>query len=144
MCNDGLNKKAGIVHSYVSKRAFRRDFISGEMNYFQFYFWGISYNCSHEVPWIEKRIAGVIPLRSFWQKWNFISGDDNCYVNSTPKWNHPKENIWACKYFIKTKIVDQKFKTKVNFISFRPKWKLMFLSRRNVVLIDFYTWKNAI
>ena len=103
MCNDGLNKKAGIVHSYVSKRAFKRDFISGEMNYFQFYFWGISYNCSHEVPWIEKRIAGVIPLRSFWQKWNFISGDDNCYVNTTPKWNHPKENIWACKYFIKTK-----------------------------------------
>ena len=43
-----------------------------------------------------------------------------CYLTTTPKSNHPKGIIYACKYFIKTKTVDQKMKTKVNFISFSP------------------------
>ena len=62
-----------------------------------------------------KLIAGDISLRSFWQKLNFISGD-KCYANTAPKWNHPKVNICACEYFIKTKTLDQKIKTKMDFI----------------------------
>ena len=49
------------------------------------------------------------------------------------KWNHRKENICGCYYFIKTKIVDQKIKTKMNFISFLSQWELSisrFFSRR--------------
>ena len=37
-------------------------------------------------------IVGVTSLRSFWQKWNFISGDKiSCKHYS--KWNHMKGNI---------------------------------------------------
>ena len=88
----------------------------GRNEIFQFGVWSISYNCLYEIH--------VISLRSFWQKWNFISGN-KCYVNTTFKWNHSKGNICACEYFIKTKIVDQKIKTKISFISFRPQWKLI-------------------
>ena len=42
-----------------------------------------------------------------------ISTRDKFYVNTTPK-----RNISACYYFNKEKIVDQKMKTKMNFISF--------------------------
>ena len=77
-----------------------------------------------------KLIAGVISLRSFWQKLNFISGD-KCYVNITLKWNHPKGNICACKHLKKNpKVFDQK----INYISFCPQWKLMkteFFSSQN-------------
>ena len=66
----------------------------------------------------------IFSFRLFWQKWNFISGE-KCYVNTTPKWNHLKRNICTCEYFIKINIADQKIKTKVNFISFCPQWKLM-------------------
>ena len=88
----------------------------GRNEIFQFGVWSISYNCLYEIH--------VISLRSFWQKWNFISGN-KCYVNTTFKWNHSKGNICTCEYFIKTKIVDQKIKTKISFISFRPQWKLI-------------------
>ena len=26
-----------------------------------------------------------------------------CYVDTTPKWSHPKENIFKCEYFINKK-----------------------------------------
>ena len=42
-----------------------------------------------------KLVAGVISLRSFWQKWNFIS-DDKISCKHYPKWNHMKGNICTC------------------------------------------------
>ena len=42
-----------------------------------------------------KLIAGVISLRSFWQKWNFISGD-KISCKHYRKWNHMKGNICTC------------------------------------------------
>ena len=42
-----------------------------------------------------KLIAGVISLRSFWQKWNFISGH-KISCKHYPKWNHMKGNICTC------------------------------------------------
>ena len=71
-----------------------------------------------------KLIVGAISLRSFWQKWSIISGD-KCYVNTRLKWNPPKQTIRACEFFIKTKTVDQKFKTKTNFMLFLSQWKLI-------------------
>ena len=88
-----------------------------------------------------KLIAGVISLRSFWQKWNFSSGDKiSCKHYS--KWNHMEGNNCTCVYFIKTKmtglywmgcfsrtIPETKFhfispvvKSKVNRISFLVGW----------------------
>ena len=66
----------------------------------------------------------VISLRLFYS--NKISlklhfSDD--FISS--KWYHSKENIWERYYFIKTKIVDQKIETKMNFISFLSLWKLL-------------------
>ena len=55
---------------------------------------------------------------------------------ATPKGNHPNGNIFACYYFIKTKIAGQKVKTKMNFISFYQQLKLMqaeFVSRRSKI-----------
>ena len=51
-----------------------------------------------------KFIAGVILLRWFWQKWNFISGDKISCKNY-PKWNQLKIKICACVYFMKTKMI---------------------------------------
>ena len=42
-----------------------------------------------------KLVVSVISLRSFWQKWNFIS-DDKTSCKHYPKWNHMKENICTC------------------------------------------------
>ena len=42
-----------------------------------------------------KLIADVISLRSFWQKWNLISGD-KISCKHYPKWNHMKGNICTC------------------------------------------------
>ena len=42
-----------------------------------------------------KLIAGVTSLRSFRQKWNFISGD-KISCTHYPKWNHMKRNICTC------------------------------------------------
>ena len=39
-----------------------------------------------------KLIAGVISLRLFWQKWNFVWGD-KISCKHYPKWNHLKGNI---------------------------------------------------
>ena len=58
-----------------------------------------------------KLVASVIYLWSFWKKLNFILGD-KCYVNTTPKWNHPKGNICACEFFHSLK------KRKVLFVSY--------------------------
>ena len=49
-------------------------FISCQKICFQFGSWSIPYNCLHKIPKM-KLIAGVTSLQSFWQKWNFISGD---------------------------------------------------------------------
>ena len=51
-----------------------------------------------------KLIAGVVPLRSCWQKWKFILGD-KMSCRHYPKWNHMKENIFAYVYFIKAKMI---------------------------------------
>ena len=72
-----------------------------------------------------KLIAGVISTRSFWPKWDFILSD-KCCAKIIPKWKNPKENISACEYFIKTKmILDQEIKTKMNLILFHWRWKLI-------------------
>lgn len=63
-------------------------------------------------------------LRSFWQKWNIISGD-KCYLNTTSKRIHPKGNICACEYFIQAKILDQNKTFDLDFVSFRPQWNLI-------------------
>ena len=42
-----------------------------------------------------KLVAGVISLRSFWQKWNFVLGDKASWKHY-PKWNHMKGNICTC------------------------------------------------
>ena len=51
-----------------------------------------------------KLIAGVVPLRSCWQKWKFIFGDKISSIHY-PKWNHMKGNIFAYVYFIKAKMI---------------------------------------
>ena len=76
--------------------------------------WNIFKSVSAQSPitvymkYSEMNLIGVISLRSFWQKWNFILGH-KCYINTTLKWNHPKEIVCACECFI----------------SFRPQWKLV-------------------
>ena len=76
------------------KRVLIWDFISGEMKYFHFGVWSISYNCLHVQPEM-KLIASVISLWSFWQKWNFITGY-KISCKHYPKWNHMKANICTC------------------------------------------------
>lgn len=61
-----------------------------------------------------KLIAGVTSLRSFRQKWNFLS-DDKCYVNTTPKWNYTKRNVCTSEYLIKTKDSRSKDQDKSQF-----------------------------
>ena len=81
-----------------------------------------------------KLIAAVISLRSFWQKWDFISVD-KCHVNTPPKWNPSERNVCACKYFIKIKIADQKIKRKKRNL-FCSQWKL--------VQTELTSWRNEI
>ena len=54
---------------------------------------------THEIPLGEtlymKLIAGVISLRLFWQKWNFIPGD-KISCKHYLKWNHIEGNICTC------------------------------------------------
>ena len=71
-------KSHGCLHTW--------DSISGEMKYFHQSLVAV-YMIYPEL----KLVAGVISLRSFWQKRNFISGD-----KIHPKWNHIKGNICAC------------------------------------------------
>ena len=74
---------------------------------------GQSLNCFHEARRNETHY-GVLFHSSFWKKLNFILGG-KWYVNTTGKWNHSKGNIYACKYFIKIKIIDQKIKNRFHF-----------------------------
>ena len=87
-----------------------------------------------------KLIAGVISLRSFWQKWNFISsGKMSC--KRYPKWNDMKGNIWKClSHQNKNDWEWLAFSEwagflrpppKRNFISFHLQWK---------VVLDFLSW----
>ena len=46
----------------------------------------------------------ILSLRSFWQKWNFISSD-KLLCKHHPKWDHTKGNICPCIYFIKTRVI---------------------------------------
>ena len=91
-----------------------------------------------------KLTAGVTSLRSLWQKWNFVP-DDTIFCKDYPKWNHVKENICTCFYFIKTKMIgfyridrfswnipEKKFdlispamKSNVNKISFMVGWNFI-------------------
>ena len=61
----------------------------------------------------------VIPLRSFWQKWNFISSD-KLLCKHYPNWNHTKGNSSTCVYLIKTRMDRFSWttpETKFHFIS---------------------------
>ena len=131
----------GICHQYIinltktfnKKRVFVWDFILGEMNFFQFGVWSMSYNCVRNKSLITvykypeiKLIVGVISFRLFWQKWNFILGDKTSCKHFL-KWNHMKGSTWTCTYFIKTKIIGfnwmgrfSRTNPKTKFISFRP------------------------
>ena len=92
-----------------------------------------------------KLIEGVTLLRSFWWKWNFISGNKNLMCKHYWKWNYTKRKICKCDYFIKktttttTRKANKKrwlaFIEKAvflwlpskpnNFISFCRQWKVM-------------------
>ena len=61
------------------------DFISGEMKYFNFGVWSISYNCLQ-----DKREMKLIAV-------NFISGD-KIICKQYPKWNH--RLLFICFIFI--------------------------------------------
>ena len=71
---------------------FTWDFISGEVKYFHFGVWSVSV---YMIQPKMKLVSGVVSMRSFWQKWNFISADQlSC--KHYPKWNHMKGNICTC------------------------------------------------
>ena len=72
-----------------------------------------------------KLVAGVISLRSFWQKWNFISGD-KISCKHYPKWNHMKGNICTCVSKNDWLLLNGTFISGYpDKISFRPQWKVM-------------------
>ena len=83
-----------------------------------------------------KLIVGVTSLRSFRQKWNFLS-DNKYYVNTTLKWNYTKRNVCTCEYLIKTKDSRSKDqdKSQFHFISGAMKAN---------VNIFFFSWQNKI
>ena len=100
-----------------------------------------------------KLIACVILLRSFWQKWNFISGD-KILCKHYPKWNHMKGNICTCVNknewlllngpFIsdqprnEIRFISPVMKSNINRISFMVSWN--FGSHVNTLLLnDYYT-----
>ena len=66
-----------------------------------------------------KLIACVISLLSFWQKWNFVSGD-KCYAHTTPKWNHTNRKICACEYLKKNKDSRAKYQNENEFHFISP------------------------
>ena len=72
----------------IYKRMFTWDFISGEMKYFHFSFWSVSYNCYMTHPKMKLSL-GVTWLPSFEQKQNLILRDKmSCKHNA--EWNHSK------------------------------------------------------
>ena len=87
-----------------------------------------------------KLIVAVISLRLFLQKKKIVSGN-KCYVNTTPKRNHPKWNICTCHYFTKTKTEYQKIKAKMSFISFFPQRKLMYFF---MATNRIFSWKHPL
>ena len=93
--NEHNNSSASTVTQKKTKRMLTWNFISGEMKYFHLGVWSSSYNCLHDTHRNEKFIAGVILLQSFWQKWNFVSGD-KISCKHYPKWNYMKGNICTC------------------------------------------------
>ena len=87
-----------------------------------------------------KLIAGVISSRPFWQKWNFISVDKKSSKHY-PKWNHMKENICTCVYFIKTKMIGFYWIGRFSWTT--PETKCHFISsaiKSNLNRIFFYGW----
>ena len=66
----------------------------GEMKYFHFGVWSISYDCLHDTTRTKTR-CGCYFIAVIWQKWNLISGD-KILCKQYPKWNHIKGNICAC------------------------------------------------
>ena len=99
-----------------------------------------------------KLIAGVISFRSIWQKWNFFSGE-KCYVSTTWKWKHTKENNCACEYNINTLLELLLVARKSNiylsvfpiessniklyiYISYVERYKLINLIKNNVFLLS--------
>ena len=112
---------------------FTRDFISGEMKYFHFGVWSISYNCLHVQPEV-KLVVGVISLRSFWQKWN-----DKISCKHNLKWNHMKGNICTC--------VNKNDWLNGPFISDHPRKEIYFISpamKSNVNRISFMVGWNFV
>ena len=69
-----------------------------------------------------KLIVDVISLRSFWQKWNFMSGNKISCKNY-PKWNHMKGTICTCVN--KNDWLLFRATPKTIFVSFRPQWKVI-------------------
>ena len=90
-------------------RMFTWDFISSEIIFFN----SVFQNCLHEIPRNETHHGCYLTAVIFMQ--NFTSGDI-CYVSTIPKLSHPKGNICACVYFMKTEILNQNIKQK--WISF--------------------------
>ena len=87
-----------------------------------------------------KLVVGVISLRSFWQKWNFISGD-KISCKRYPKWNHMKGNICTC--------VNKNDSLLLNgpFISGHPRNEIRFISpvmKSNVNRISFIVDSNFV
>lgn len=111
------------IFDCITQSVFTWDFIFGEMKYFQLGAWSISYNYLHKIPRNETHWGNYFMVVIMIEMKFHLS--NKCYVNISPKWNYLKGNIFLCEYFTKTKIVDQKTKTKGNLISFRPQWKVM-------------------
>ena len=110
--------------SYVIKRVFTRDFISGKVKYFHFGVWSISYNCLQDTNRNETH-CGCYFIVVFWQKWNFILGD-KILCKHYPKWNHMKGNICTCVSKNDWLLLNGTFISGYpDKISFRPQWKVM-------------------
>ena len=104
--------------------------ISDEIKHIQFGMLSISYNCLPEISRNETHCRRYF-IAAILTEMDFISCD-KMLCKHYPKWNHPKGNIWACDYFIKTKIVDRKIKTEMTFIPFFIS-SFFFTSNRNII-----------
>ena len=91
-----------------------------------------------------KVIAVVIPLRSFWQKWNFISSDKLLFKHY-PNWNHTKGSICTCVYLIKTRMIDFCWMDRFSWTT--PETKFHFIlptTKSSVKRISFMVGLNSI
>ena len=123
------------IFNWITQRVFTWDFILGKMKYFQFSAMSISYNCLYKVPWNETHWGFYFMVVMLIEMKFHLA--NKYYVNISPKWNHPKENIWSCEYSIKTKTVDQKIKTIIKTIFISPAMKTE--CKQN-----FFSWWNKI